>query len=72
MVSRLCGGTSIVYRAFDRLLGHDVALKVCPDSPMSDPEERSRREVKAGADGVLDVALAPPNLDVVVWVEVAR
>jgi hypothetical protein len=35
-------------------------------------EERSRRDVKAGADGTLDVALAPPNLDVVVWVEVAR
>lgn len=35
-------------------------------------EERSRREVKAGADGTLDVAVPPPNLDVVVWVETAK
>ncbi len=35
-------------------------------------EERSRREVTAGADGALELALPPPNLDVVVWVEVAK
>lgn len=35
-------------------------------------EERSRRDVKAGADGTLDVAIPPPNLDVVVWVEPAK
>ncbi len=35
-------------------------------------EERSRREVKAGADGVLDIAVPPPNLDVVIWVEMAK
>lgn len=35
-------------------------------------DERSHREVKAGADGTLEVAVAPPNLDVVVWVESAK
>ena len=35
-------------------------------------EERSRREVKAGADGMLDIAVPPPNLDVVIWVEMAK
>lgn len=35
-------------------------------------EERSRREVKAGADGVLEVAVPPPNLDVVVWVAAVK
>ncbi len=35
-------------------------------------EERSRRELKAGADGVLDVAVLPPNLDVVIWVATVK
>lgn len=35
-------------------------------------EERSRRDVKAGADGTLDVAVPPPNLDVVVWIVTAK
>jgi hypothetical protein len=35
-------------------------------------DERSRRELKAAADGTLEVAVAPPNLDVVVWVETAK
>jgi hypothetical protein len=35
-------------------------------------EERSRREAKAGADGTLEVAIPPPNLDVVVWIATAK
>ena len=35
-------------------------------------EERSRREVKADANGTLELAILPPNLDVVVWVESAK
>ena len=35
-------------------------------------DERSLREVKADADGTLELAVLPPNLDVVVWVETAK
>lgn len=42
------GGTSTVYRAFDRLLGREVALKVIPPAERPDGEERFRREVLIG------------------------
>src|SRR6266542_3353000 len=52
------GGMGQVYRARDRKLNQDIAIKVLPDSVAADPDGLARfeREAKAGA------ALPHPNI----------